>query len=297
MDSNRTYRKTSPHHRQRFPIGLPIALLITVGIAAFLAFSPFGASIKERFIEPVLSCVKHPNEPKSEQTAETMAQLTPAATEQPTEEPIEQQVISLQANPYYILQMGQYETESDALLVSAELQSMGGGGYIYDADNVYRLFVAAYTDADSLRSVQQQIQKDGFVSEAFITDAKSVNITLQGPKEAVEIFKVAADAMETVPNQLSEWTIAYDKQTKTQHEIKTDIQGILERTQDAIEQLKAIDSEDVEPVRRTLGTYEKELSTFLSEYDSINEKMYAGVLKHLQLSVILAYHAFFEGTE
>ena len=78
---------------------------------------------------------------------------------------------------------------------------------------------------------------------------------------------------------------------------KTDIQGILERTQDAIEQLKAIDSEDVEPVRRTLGTYEKELSTFLSEYDSINEKMYAGVLKHLQLSVILAYHAFFEGTE
>ena len=258
MDSYTRYRRARTSDRRRIPIGIPIVVLVVVALAALIAFSPFGESVREKWIDPVIALALNAVKPKTESVTQAMSNITPSP--------------------------------------SAELMSMGGGGYVYETEGVFRLFVAAYTDAASLQTVQQQIRKDGFVNESYITDVNTVQITLHGVQNALELFKQASDTMERIPGELCELSLNYDKETEDRQSVKSKLAGELELVEKAIKELARIDSEDVNPIKNTLTEYQKAISTFLTECDTINEKMYAGALKHLQLEVILAYTDFFEGT-
>lgn len=296
MDSYTRYRRARTSDRRRIPIGIPIVVLVVVALAALIAFSPFGESVREKWIDPVIALALNAVKPKTESVTQAMSNITPSPSEEPTALPIQSETILLSSRPYYILQMGEYRSESDALLAATELMSMGGGGYVYETEGVFRLFVAAYTDAASLQTVQQQIRKDGFVNESYITDVNTVQITLHGVQNALELFKQASDTMERIPGELCELSLNYDKETEDRQSVKSKLAGELELVEKAIKELARIDSEDVNPIKNTLTEYQKAISTFLTECDTINEKMYAGALKHLQLEVILAYTDFFEGT-
>ena len=263
MDSYTRYRRARTSDRRRIPIGIPIVVLVVVALAALIAFSPFGESVREKWIDPVIALALNAVKPKTESVTQAMSNITPSPSEEPTALPIQSETILLSSRPYYILQMGEYRSESDALLAATELMSMGGGG---------------------------------FVNESYITDVNTVQITLHGVQNALELFKQASDTMERIPGELCELSLNYDKETEDRQSVKSKLAGELELVEKAIKELARIDSEDVNPIKNTLTEYQKAISTFLTECDTINEKMYAGALKHLQLEVILAYTDFFEGT-
>lgn len=290
-----------PHHRKaadpRPPrsgawVFLFIAAFAILAVAA--AFSPFGETVGKQMLAPAAEWVRA-KLGRNEAVTQTMAQTSALPTDAPTEEPVKTETVTVTAEPFYILQMGLYEEESDAIIVSAQNQSMGGAGYVFASPDGFRLFAAAYTDADSLKRVQQQIRSDGFVNEAYITDAKTVRITLKGAPEAIEIYERAVNALQTPPKELSDLAIAFDQKSIGLDALCDRLTVLNDAVKNALKELEKLTPEDVAPIRNTLSQYEKAISTFLTSRDTIIETMLSGAIRHLQLSVIDAYISFFEG--
>ena len=296
MDS---YQKRRRSRRYRTSSGSPtlvIVLFLAVIAAAIVSFSPLGTRLKDSVVLPLYAKLF-----QTEQTpapaSEAMAVASSEPVPTPTEPPRVAEVLTITERPFYILQMGQYDSESDALLVSNELQSMGGGGYVYVSEGKYRLFAAAYTDAASLQTVQKQIRRDGFMNEAFITDATVVHVSLEGVDEAVAVYKEGVAVLESVPVSMSELALQFDKGEKSATEVKAELESLRRTVADVIEKLNQIDTGDSHSLGDALREYENALSTFLIGYDNIAMDFYAGALKHLQLETIHAYMTFFEGTD
>ena len=271
-----------------------LVLALIVVIALIFAFSPVGDTIRTVMVEPLMERIASIRK-RQEPIQETMAQMTAEPSMEPTPTPVHTETMTIAPKTFYILQMGQYTEESEAILVAAQNQSMGGGGYVYEDDGIYRLFAAAYTDANSLTSVQQQIRRDGYVNESYITKANTVHITFEGAPEAITIFQNAIDTMETCPIKLSNLSIAYDKGEVQAAEIVEKLQETLRDIDEHLEDLEKIDSEDIILIKGTLKNYRESISTFLLEHDSIHRDRYAGALRYLQLSLIDQYLHFFEG--
>ena len=296
MSSYQRRRRAYPYEkRSRGSIAPFLVLFLAVAGAVALALSPIGTRIKDWAVERVQELGAEAS--SSPAAVETMADTTADPSASPTETPAVKDVLTVTAQPFFILQMGSYDAESDALLVSNELQSMGGGGYVYENNGAYRLFAAAYTDANSLQSVQAQIRRDGFVSEAYITEAKVLHISVEGAEEGVALFRRLVSVLERVPNAMSELTLRYDKGEADKQEVRNELASLLQEIEKALEEWQVVDSNDSDGIEKTLREYQKSISTYLIGYDTITEDFYAGSLKHLQLETILAYTKFFEGTD
>lgn len=294
MDSYQPYRRKRSNSNGVSPVPF-IFLVLAVIAAGIFAFSPIGTQIRDRVLLPLMhSVVPSPSAAPVEQA---MAITTPAPEAEQSAAPVAETTVMVKKQPYYILQMGSYDAESDAQLVSNELQSMGGGGFVYHKDGLYRLFAAAYTDPDSLKTVQAQIRRDGFMNEAFITESASVQILVKGDEQAVELFQSAVKHMERVPNDLCSIALRYDKNELNKDAVRKEIVALEKETKSALDGLDLIDAQNAAAVKQTLTAYENALSTYLLGYDTIVSEFYAGALRHLQLELILQYTDFFEGLQ
>lgn len=296
MDSYQKHRRSRRYRASSGSPVLIIVLFLAVVAAAVVSFSPLGTRLKDSVVMPLYAKL-FKAEPTPTAIVEAMAITTTEPIPTPTEPPHIVEVLTITERPFYILQMGQYETESDALLVSNELQSMGGGGYVYASEGKFRLFAAAYTDAASLQTVQKQIRRDGFVNEAFITDSTVVHISLEGVNEAVAVYKEGVSVLESVPVSMSALTLQFDKGEKSAAEVKAELESMRQTVAKAVESLNLLETGETNPLMDALKEYENALSTFLIGYDNIAVDFYAGALKHVQLETIHAYMNFFEGTD
>ena len=291
MDSYQQYRQKRNRTRGGSPVPY-VVLAAAVLIAGVLAFSPLGTHIRDSFLVPLVQ--KIVPKPSQAPIAEAMAVATADPSAQPTQTPLVQETVLIKQQPYYILQMGSYDAKTDAQLVSNELQSMGGGGYIWEKDGKYRLFAAAYTDAESLKTVQSQIRKDGFVNEAYITNAGAAQVILEGDETAVKSFQNAAEVLESVPVRLSELAIRFDKGEIDRDGVREETESMQATIRKTAEDLKTIASTGTASMHTALNAYENALSTYLMGYDNIVSEFYAGALRHLQLEIIMIYSDFFE---
>lgn len=290
------YRRHRRHYTYRQPtspvLKIAAVLLIVAALAAAVAFSPIGDILSEKIIAPVAK--RFSEGQAGDKTATVFANATAKPTLSPTEPPVQSDTFLIKSNPFYLLQMGHYASEADARAASAQIQSMGGGGYVMERDGVYRLFAAAYLDAESLNSVRKQIRSDGYESDAYITDSKTMRITLKGAAEAIQAFEDAIELIQSVPVTLSETTLAFDKKTTDRSAVGRDLQRMESEMSVVLEKLQSIDSKDIRSVCTVLEKYRDAVSTFVLTHDSMREELYAGALKHLQLSLIHAYGEFFE---
>ena len=271
---------------------LCILILLAFG-AALVSVSPVGQQLQEKATKWTEAIVNFRKGTETE-TKEVFADTTPQPSASPTEEPIQTETLLIEAVPFYILQMGSYEKSEEATLVSAQNQAMGGAGYVWETDGIYRLMAAAYTDESSLRTVQQQIRKDGYENDAFVTNPKTILITMQGDAEAVQIGKEAIALLSELPEMMCDLTLQYDLLQYDQKDIASKLSEQEKQISDLMKQLEAMDAENTGRIQTTLEIYENAISTFLKSHDSMKKEYYTGSLRHLQLEIIEAYTRLFE---
>ncbi len=294
MDPYRRHSRRYYRSRQSAGFGVVAVLLLVVFAAGIIAFSPIGDRLKDSILIPITNAVSQKVDSDKDKAAEVFATATEKPSPEPSEKPVEQDVFTVKSSPFFLLQMGQFDSEQEAISGSDQLQAMGGAGYIAEKDGTFRLFAAAYTDAESLVSVQQQIRKDGYISETYITDAKTVRIALKGAPEAIQSFETGIELLQTLPFDLCKTSLLYDKKETDRQRIADDLKQYRQTLDKSLENLRLIRSDDLEPLNKALEKYQNAVSTFLTMHDNIGEDLYAGALKHLQLEVIFAYTDFFE---
>ena len=263
-------------------------------IACIIVLSPIGNYLMDHVITP-LSCKPSANDTdivsalKQQDAAESDAPTAPVPTEK------EHKVITVEETPFFILQMGAFVNADDASHHADEIMRMGAGGAVYRDGSVYRVFAAAYADESSLMTVQSQVRSDGFEATPYITESKSLRITLDGDQQAIKYISDAAQLLKDIPIDMCGLCLSFDKSEiddKALCSKLTEKRSEILASADSLEQIKTT---DVSSIRTLLEKYAKNISTFLDEHDTMNAEIVSGSLKHLQLSVIIDYISFFDG--
>jgi len=272
-----------------------IVLISIVLIALIIVFSPLGAMIQDSVIRPVFSCFgRNPDDEKIVSALQSHDEAVPSQTPEPTEPPTEKSIITINAMPFYILQMGVYTDQNEAIKYGEEIELFGAGGNVYHDGSVYRVFAAAYLDEKSVLTVQTQIRKDGFEATPYVTDRTGIRITLNGDSDAIRIVSESIPLISSVPSSLCEMSLAFDKQETTDAAVINELGRLSETCDEKIEELQRIQSQSVKPIVGLLEKYQSSISTFLHEHGTMNMRIQSNELKHLQLSIIIDYILFFQ---
>lgn len=288
-------RATSRRKKGKSSAATAIVVLLSIGlIALIIVLSPIGTFLSDSLIRPVMSCFgTDPEDKKIVSALQTHDESIQSATAEPTAKPVPvKNVLTIDAIPFYILQMGVYTDRSDAIKHGEEIALFGAGGTVFQDGSVYRVFAAAYGDEESVRKVQSQVNADGFEATPYITDRSGLRISLEGDPEAIRIVNDAIPLLASVPKTLTDLSLAFDKQTCSEKELKQQLNELLEQCGEKISAMMQIGSESIGPILDLLKNYQQSISTFLKNHDTINVR--SDELKRLQLSAITDYILFFQ---
>lgn len=290
-------RNISRSGRSRSSGGFGTVLFVFLSIlliAGIIVLSPVGEMLFGKQIADIPSCYsKEPDESIVSALQKQDEKLT-EATPSPTPNKPAEEVITVEQEPFYILQMGAYTSEEKAESKAEEIRLLGAGGAVFVDGSVYRVFAAAYTDEASLEKVHEQVRADGFEATPYITEQTTLKITLKGDRTAIEIIKNAIDLINKIPIELCRLTLSFDKGENDSAEIREILQDYLENIRKMLEEIDTVDAASISVVKDLLKKYGENISTFLNEHDTINEEMISGELKFLQLRMIIDYILFFD---
>ena len=268
-----------------------VVLLSIVLIAGIIAFSPIGDYLSEHVFNPMVSVFTKKQKADSDIVSALKSQEASAApTTVPT--PV-QNSFTIVETPFYLLQMGVFTEQAQAEEHAQKLRSMGGAGMVYQDGEVYRVFAAAYRDEASLKKVQSQVRTDGFEATPYISEQKSVHITLKGDRTALNTVEQAIMLLTEVPNTLSDLSLSLDKETVDGAEYRQSLNELSDRISELLNQFQTFPSDSIKPFQTILEKYRNRISTFLREHDTIT-KMNASECKLLQIECITDYILFFE---
>lgn len=266
-------------------IGLTVVLL-----ALAIAFSPLGSKWKNSLCTPILDRL---GKDHSEEIVDTLSQQEEALHPSPSPEvAVQSSTTTLQADPYYLLQMGVFKNEAEAQEFALQIRGMGGAGYIHTDSTNYRVFASAYCDAESISIVQDQLRKDGFSSSAFPTDRVSMRVTLQGGEEAISRGAQALEVISGLPAMLSEYVLKFDMDGMSAADGCAYVAKKTEELEEIRDALSLCHDTGTQKIQTMLGQYLNALSTFSNGYDNMSSEDVSSGLKHLQIEIIFLYLSF-----
>ena len=273
-----------------------LASVALIGVMIYL--SPLGPIVQEHVIDPIASFLGNKQKDSdivSALKAQDEQAKTPAPTPSATPNPIQKAVQTVQQTPYYILQMGTYLDKASADEHALQLRQMGAAGYVYQDGSVYRVFAAAYTDAESLTKVQAQVRADGFEATPYITEQNAVKITLEGSDVAIQDAAKAIEFLSSVPDALCKMSLSYDRTQITDKDVDRTLQALIDQAEGILQAFQTrTQGEMLKPVLSVIQKYSDHISTFLNERDTISENEASGALKRLQIELIIDYIQFFD---
>lgn len=275
-------------------IGTALFIILSVAlVAGIIVFSPIGDRLIGKPAAEALSC-QSKNGADEKIVSALKNQDGQTASPQPSPSEKVRKELNVEETPFYILQMGAFLAEEDAVQHADEIQRIGAGGTVFKDGSVYRVFAAAYTNEESLMKVHAQVRNDGFEASPYITEKKLLKITLDGDSGAADIIEKSIQLLDKVPTDLSGLCIAFDKGEHSLQETCRELETLEKNCEARLKEIQTIRSATVMPILELLTDYQQKISTFLKEHDTIEEKMMSGALKRLQLSVITDYILFFD---
>ena len=190
--------------------------------------------------------------------------------------------------------MGTYLDEKSANEHALQLRTMGAGGVVLHDETIFRVFAAAYRDEESLIQVQSQVRADGFEATPYITEHDSVNITFEGEERAVEQAKSAAEFLSTIPNDLSDLCISFDRNQIDSDTVFEKLENMSDQANEILKTFSDVNNNTLQPILSIVQKYANSISTFSEEHDTISSTDLSGALKRLQIETILDYIRFFD---
>lgn len=276
-------------------LGVALLIVLTLIVAAVvIVLSPLGDYLLTNVWNPVFSCAAEPESDEKIVSALKAQDEQPKPTETPKPVEKERETITIDETTFYILQMGSFLNADDAETHAAEIRRMGAAGTVMVDGSVYRVFAAAYLDEASLMKVQSQVRSDGFEATPYITESRAMKITLDGDREAVASLREAVAILNDVPASLCGLCLQYDKGELDPDRVKTQLKQLFGTCSDADLCVGRISDASVMPIAGLLAKYEENISTFLREHDTMDEKSLSSELKYLQFEVIKDYISFFD---
>lgn len=285
-------RRQSSQQSSRASALSVVVFVLVCGVIVFIFCTSQAANwLVENVFAPIFASSERVEDEKIVAALQSQDEATPApsATPQPT---YQSETETLEKRSYYFLQMGSFEDEQLAKEKAASIRGLGAAGYVHFDGDLYRVFAACYESVDDLTKVQDQVRRDGFDNTAYILHADALQMTISGEEGDVALLKRAAEWLQTLPQQLTQYALSFDRDGLTVEQGARQVEQWLQATDDVRRELDALAGEaSVQPVLLALDDYASYLSTFPKMDDTMNSVAFSASLKALQIQTIVRYCA------
>lgn len=135
----------------------------------------------------------------------------PAQTHAPKEAVRAETTLTLPAQAWYALQLGAFDSLSDAEALAASFQGRGAAGYVLQSGK-YLVLAAAYDTRADAQSVQAKLKSQRQVDTVVVEISRpEVTFRLSGNKENLDALRDALDVLGEAAGHLNALSLSLDR--------------------------------------------------------------------------------------
>lgn len=250
---------------------LSVLILIIAGVY-LISVSAAGKWLSKHIVEPVFSAFISKDKPSNENDTTNSSIFTSNTTGE----------IELPGLECYLLQMGVFSTQDNANTLAREIQQKGGGGYVMQDAQKYRVFASGYSTEADARSVKAQLAKEGYecsVHElASLGAGFDVSVTGGASSAVSDIQKVFYTLLST-HDDLLELSLSFDRDSMTVENAISAVKSI----SDNFKQAKDCKGSVPDEISKCIAAYDEQLNTLMQAKEADATKV-SSMLKYAQLS-------------
>lgn len=264
-----------------------LLVLMAAALVYVLIATPVGAFIAEKLFG------------RADPTAETPAPVSFSPDAQASEEPLAsdgpEKLSSEFALPpleLYALQLGAFDSASNAQGLISSLRSLGAAGYALASGDGVRIIASCYSTEAAANSVCSRLIEQGYAGEVYPISCDGAILNVTGKSEQLDAVKASVDLAYGLVFRLNDETIRFDAEERSVEYGLAVANEMLEEVRSARAALNGIS--EASGAIGLIKDHFVELIACFSRFTSasgINRVELSGRLKHLQLEVIDRYCA------
>ena len=266
-----------------------ILLLVLMAAALVYVFvaTPVGAFIAEKLFKKSGSGEKVPDPVGFSTDAPISAE--PLQTTAPENARME---LGLPPLDLYALQLGMFDSASNAQGLISSLRSLGAAGYALASESGVRIIASCYSTEAAANSVCARLIEQGYAGVVYPIRCDGALLTVDGAQAQLDALKTCVDLAQSLIFRLNDETIRFDAEERSLEyglAVANEMLGEVRGARAALSEM----SEDSEAVA-LIEDHFIELTACFTHFASgagDNRVELSGRLKHLQLEVIDRYCA------
>ncbi len=115
----------------------------------------------------------------------------------------------------YMLQMGVYSSEENALEQSQLLKNMGAAGYVYNDNGSYRVIAAAFEAEQDAKSVRDRLEKDGYAVTVFPVTCSGAELLITAEQDKLVPIETAFAYASDIIGLLDKSAVDFDAEVRS----------------------------------------------------------------------------------
>jgi hypothetical protein len=283
-----------------------IALLMVGAIVYLISASSAGEWIAQKVIAPVIEAFSGEKEAEGTDNTntdntnidnpDTEAPVNTSEVSLSTEKNAVSAEVTLPAVTSYMLQMGSFSTEENAMAQATLLKTMGGGGYVLPDDGRFRVLAAGYTTKESAEEVRDRLKNDGVDCMVYPFTTASASFRVTAADDRLDSVKSSFQALADAQGALSTTSMRYDATTGDVDEGKAACAEIASKLKTGMEVLSSYADSDSEVLKKLLAcydTYESQLNA-LADSNADSLVAFSAQIKYTQLYLTHEYFKLME---
>lgn len=263
-----------------------LALMAAGLVYAFVA-TPVGAMIIENVFGRTQSSIETPVPDGS--AAPIGDQEQPSAS--PTAASVKAE-IALPPLELYALQLGVYDSASNAQGLISSLRSLGAAGYSLATEGGVRILASCYTTEAAAGSVCARLTEQGYSGVVYPIKCDGVILTVTASERQLTAISDAVGLAKQLVDRLNDEVIRFDSEDRSVEYGIAIANEMLESVRSARSALSEID--DPSGSVKLIEEHFIELTGCFTRFTAVsseNRVEFSGRLKHLQLEIIERYFA------
>lgn len=185
----------------------------------------------------------------------------------------------------YALEVGSFDTKTEAQNFALSIKSQGGAGYIYENKKFY-VFISMYENLLDAEQIKTNLKEQSIEANIYQLSAPAINLNFSGSND---ILYKSLKAYKELYKRVYDLSISFDGEKISKAELKTKLSEILAEIGEIISTLKASTSTSAESilVRSSLEKIKVGFNYLIS--NSETGLKYNSEIKNLYFDIIFEY--------
>lgn len=287
------YRKRTRRRNKRRTSGagegaggkLLLTLLLLGGAVYLLSASAAGTWVAQNVMAPIFEAFT----PKDDINA-------PVLSTESSGDPRDSAEVRLSGMKMYLLQMGVFSKEDNALETASAYKKRGAGGYVMKDGDSYRVMASAYSTKDDAKTVRDRLKTEGVESAVHEIALDEISFSVTADTGSREAVSQAFSCLSGSILKMTELSQEFDRESCTVSDGVGKLKSIaddIKEKRDALSKTGASD-DVIKSVLRCFDEYVNAVDAAMS-YGGDNTVEFTSELKYTLIEMIDKYAVLIEG--